>query len=73
MGIALTPGMVRGSLPVLQAAAVTDRRGTTHYGRLSGLLGAPAAIASALAPFAGAGPTGPPGGYPGLTVAAPSA
>ncbi|MEU9182774.1 MFS transporter [Streptomyces sp. NPDC048550] len=47
-------GVVRGNLTLLQATAVTDRWGTTHYGRLSGLLGAPAHAAAALAPFAGA-------------------
>lgn len=40
--------------------------GTAHYGRLSGLLAAPATIASSLAPFAGAAPAGSLGGYTGL-------
>ncbi|WP_045563365.1 MFS transporter [Streptomyces sp. FxanaA7] len=66
VGIAIAAGTVRGNLTLLQATAVTDRWGTTHYGRLSGLLAAPATIASALAPFAGAALAGPPGGYPGL-------
>ncbi|WP_405733308.1 MFS transporter [Streptomyces sp. NBC_00028] len=66
VGIAIGAGMVRGNLTLLQATAVTDRWGTTHYGRLSGLLAAPATIASALAPFAGAVLAGPLGGYPGL-------
>ncbi|MCX4578888.1 MFS transporter [Streptomyces sp. NBC_01571] len=66
VGIAIAAGMVRGNLTLLQATAVTDRWGTTHYGRLSGLLAAPATIASALAPFAGAALAGPLGGYPGL-------
>ncbi|WP_407838740.1 hypothetical protein ACE1OC_23960 [Streptomyces sp. DSM 116496] len=38
-----------GNLTLLQATAVTDRWSTTHYGRLSGLLGAPTHIAAALA------------------------
>lgn len=49
-----TAGMVRGNRTVFQATAATDRWGTTHYGRLSGLLAAPATTAAALAPFAGA-------------------
>lgn len=66
VGIAIVAGMVRGNLTLLQATAVTDRWGTTHYGRLSGLLAAPAAIAAALAPFAGAALAAPLGGYPQL-------
>ncbi|WP_328690168.1 MFS transporter [Streptomyces phaeochromogenes] len=66
VGIAIVAGMVRGNLTLLQTTAVTDRWGTTHYGRLSGLLAAPATIASALAPFAGAALAGPLGGYPAL-------
>lgn len=64
--LAITAGMVRGNLTLLQATAVTDRWGTTDYGRLSGILAAPVTIASALAPFAGAAIAGPLGGYPGL-------
>ncbi|MEU9240673.1 MFS transporter [Streptomyces sp. NPDC048385] len=69
VGIAIAAGMVRGNLTLLQATAVTDRWGTTHYGRLSALLAAPATIASAMAPFAGAALAGPLGGYPGLFTA----
>lgn len=69
VGIAIAAGTVRGNLTLLQATAVTDRWGTTDYGRLSGLLAAPATIASALAPFAGAALAGPLGGYPGLFTA----
>jgi MFS family permease len=68
VGIAIAAGMVRGNLTLLQATAVTDRWGTAHYGRLSGLLAAPATVASALAPFAGASLAGQLGGYPGLFV-----
>ncbi|MGI3226122.1 MFS transporter [Streptomyces sp. GTA36] len=67
--LAVIAGMVRGNLTLLQATAITDRWGTSQYGRLSGLLAAPATIASALAPFAGAALAGPLGGYPGLFMA----
>ncbi|GAB2883037.1 MFS transporter [Streptomyces deserti] len=67
--LAIAAGMVRGNLTLLQATAVTDRWGATHYGRLSGLLAAPATTASALAPFAGAALAGPLGGYPELFIA----
>ncbi|MGW7457361.1 MFS transporter [Streptomyces sp. NPDC054797] len=52
--VAITAGTVRGNLTLLQATAVTDRWGVAQYGRLSGLLTAPASLAAALAPFAGA-------------------
>ncbi|MGW0392756.1 MFS transporter [Streptomyces sp. NPDC003042] len=64
--LAVLAGVVRGNLTLLQATAVADRWGTAHYGRLSGLLGAPAHIAAALAPWAGAALAGPLGGYPGV-------
>ncbi|MGR4883273.1 MFS transporter [Streptomyces sp. LARHCF249] len=64
--LAVLAGVVRGNLTLLQATAVTDRWGTTHYGRLSALLGAPAHITAALAPWAGAALAGPLGGYPHL-------
>ncbi|MEU3282955.1 MFS transporter [Streptomyces antibioticus] len=63
---AVLAGVVRGNLTLLQATAVTDRWGTTHYGRLSALLGAPAHITAALAPWAGAALAGALGGYPHL-------
>ncbi|WP_372337707.1 MFS transporter [Streptomyces sp. MK5] len=66
LGLAVTAGMVRGNLTLLQATAVTDRWGPTHYGRLSGLLAAPVTTASALAPFASAALAGELGGYPAL-------
>ncbi|WDM10183.1 hypothetical protein J3S85_00655 [Streptomyces lavenduligriseus] len=62
-------GVIRGKLTLLQATAVTDRWGTTHYGRLSALLTAPATIAAALAPWAGAVLAGVLGGYGGLFLA----
>ncbi|MBA0127734.1 hypothetical protein H0B56_19490 [Haloechinothrix sp. YIM 98757] len=41
------------ALAVLCLTEVSDRWGTAHYGRLTGLLSAPVTIATALAPFAG--------------------
>lgn len=66
IALSVVAGMVRGNLTLLQATAITDRWGTTHYGRLSGLLAAPTTTASALAPFAGAALAIPLGGYPQL-------
>lgn len=66
IALSITAGMVRGNLTLLQATAITDRWGTTHYGRLSGLLAAPTTTACALAPFAGAALATPLGGYPHL-------
>ncbi|MFD8976529.1 MFS transporter [Streptomyces sp. NPDC059593] len=54
IAVSVAAGVVRGNLTLLQATAITDRWGTTHYGRLSGILSAPAMTASALAPFAAA-------------------
>ena len=67
--LAVLAGVVRGNLTLLQATAVTDRWGTTHYGRLSALLTAPASVAGALAPWAGAALAGPLGGYDALFLA----
>lgn len=67
--LSVAAGTVRGNLTLLQATAVTDRWGTSHYGRLSGILAAPGATAAALAPFAGAALAGPLGGYPALFLA----
>lgn len=64
--LSVLAGVIRGNLTLLQATAVTDRWGTTHYGRLSALLGAPAHTAAALAPFAGTLIAAPLGGYPAL-------
>ncbi|MBV7669311.1 MFS transporter [Streptomyces halstedii] len=66
VALSVAAGMVRGNLTLLQATAITDRWGTTHYGHLSGLLAAPATTASALAPFVGAALASPLGGYPRL-------
>ena len=64
--VAMGAGMVRGNLTLLQATAVTDRWGTTAYGRLTATLAAPVTIASASAPWAGAAVAGQLGGYPTL-------
>ncbi|MFI1285849.1 hypothetical protein ACH4U5_34705 [Streptomyces sp. NPDC020858] len=69
IALAILAGVVRGDLTLLHATAVTNRRGTTHYGRLSGLLGAPAHIAAALAPWAGAALAGQFGDYSTLFAA----
>ncbi|WP_443032982.1 MFS transporter [Streptomyces sp. DH10] len=61
--VSVVAGMIRGNLTLLQATAITDRWGTTHYGRLSGLLAAPAHTAAALAPFVGAALAVSLGGY----------
>ncbi|MFE6496332.1 MFS transporter [Streptomyces sp. NPDC057748] len=66
VALSIAAGMVRGNLTLLQATAITDRWGTTHYGHLSGLLAAPATTASALAPLASAALAAPLGGYPHL-------
>ncbi|MBD9733840.1 MFS transporter [Streptomyces sp. H28] len=63
IAVSIVAGMARGNLTLLQATAITDRWGTTHYGRLSGVLAAPATTAAALAPFAGAALAVPLGGY----------
>jgi MFS family permease len=56
-------GMTRGLLTLVQATAVSDRWGTTHYGRLTGLLSAPVTVSIALAPGAGAVIADLAGGY----------
>ncbi|MET8327339.1 MFS transporter [Streptomyces sp. NPDC005181] len=66
IALSVMAGMVRGNLTLLQATAITDRWGTQHYGRLSGLLSAPAMTASALAPFAAVLLATAMGGYPRL-------
>ncbi|MHA6617251.1 MFS transporter [Pseudonocardia sp. DLS-67] len=65
---AMLAGAARGVFTLLQATAVSDRWGAAHYGRLSGLLSAPAMVATALAPWAGAALAGLLGGYPPVFV-----
>ena len=61
---AMLAGAARGVFTLLQATAISDRWGTAHYGRLNGLLSAPAMVATALAPWAGAALSEVLGGYP---------
>ncbi|WP_240662707.1 MFS transporter [Streptomyces sp. WAC 06738] len=62
--LSVAAGTVRGNVTLLQATAVTDRWGTTHYARLTALLTAPAITASAVAPVAVTALATPLGGYP---------
>jgi MFS family permease len=54
VAIGMVLGLARGTYTLVQATAVTDRWGPAAYGTLNGILTAPALLASALAPFAGA-------------------
>jgi len=56
-------GVVRGLLTLVQATAVSERWGAAHYGRLTGVLLAPATMTAALAPWIGAALAAGPGGY----------
>ena len=47
-------GLARGVYTLVHATAVTDRWGPASYGTLNGILSAPALLAAAVAPFAGA-------------------
>jgi MFS family permease len=64
VAVAMLAGAARGVATLLQATAVTDRWGSTHYGRLGGILSAPSVLATALAPWAGAALAELFGGYP---------
>jgi MFS family permease len=63
---AMLTGAARGVFTLLQATAISDRWGADHYGRLNGLLSAPAMVATALAPWAGAVLAQVFGGYPAV-------
>ena len=63
IAVAVLAGMVRGIATLVQATAVTDRWGAAHYGRLSGVLAAPIAVAAAVAPWVGAALAHHLGGY----------
>ncbi len=52
--LSLVLGLARGLFTLVQATSVTDRWGPASYGRLNGVLTAPALAASAASPFAGA-------------------
>ena len=69
LAAAIIAGTVRGNLTLLQATAVTDRWGTTHYARLSALLSAPVTIAAAIAPWAGSALAGLLGSYSSVFLA----
>ena len=66
---AMLAGAARGVFTLLQATAISDRWGAAHYGRLNGLLSAPAMIATAVAPWAGAALAQALGGYPAVFAA----
>ena len=55
IGVGMALRLARGAYTLVNATAVTDRWGPGAYGTLNGLLTAPALMASAVAPFAGAG------------------
>jgi MFS family permease len=63
IGFGVVLGLARGIYTLIQATAVTDRWGPAGYGTLNGILTAPALVASALAPFAGASLAHLLGGY----------
>ncbi|GEP38443.1 MFS transporter [Nocardioides psychrotolerans] len=48
-------GLARGIYTLVQATAITDRWSSASYGKLNGVLTAPALFAAAAAPFVGAG------------------
>jgi MFS family permease len=63
---AMIAGAARGIFTLLQATAVSDRWGAAHYGTLNGVLTAPALVATALGPWAGAALAELLGGYPAV-------
>lgn len=63
IGAAILAGVARGVFTLIKATAVSDRWGSAHYGRLSGVLAAPLTVCTALAPFAGAALAEAVGGY----------
>ncbi|MEU0492100.1 MFS transporter [Nocardiopsis sp. NPDC006139] len=69
LAVAALAGMARGILTLLQATAVSDRWGTTHYATLNALMHTPLMLAIAVAPWAGAALAGLLGGYPAAFVA----
>ena len=68
VAVAVLAGMVRGIVTLLQATAVTDRWGSTHYGALSGVLAAPLTFTTAVAPFLGAALAALLGGYATMLI-----
>jgi predicted MFS family arabinose efflux permease len=65
---AMLAGAARGMFTLLQATAISDRWGSAHYGRLGGILTAPAMVATALSPWVGAALSEVLGGYPAVFV-----
>lgn len=61
-------GTARGVFTLLHATAITDRWGTRHYGRLSGLLQAPLAVTAAVSPWIATAVAERLGGYPTVFV-----
>ncbi|WP_458315933.1 MFS transporter [Mycolicibacterium brisbanense] len=61
--LTMLAGFARGILTLLQATAVTDRWGATHYGHLSAVLAAPVTLTTALGPWIGAALASLLGGY----------
>lgn len=66
IAVAVLTGAARGVFTLLQATAISDRWGAGQYGRLNGLLSAPAMVATALGPWAGAVLAQILGGYPAV-------
>lgn len=69
VAVVIGAGVMRGIMTLLQATAVSERWGTTHYGHLSALLNAPIMIATAVGPFVGAALASLLGGYSAMFVA----
>jgi cyanate permease len=63
IAISIDAGLARGIFTLVQATAISERWGTTHYGRLNGLVSAPIVIVMALAPWAGTALSGATGSY----------
>jgi MFS family permease len=59
----MVAGVGRGIATLLQATAITDRWGPRSYGHLSGIMGLPVLLTTALAPWAGAALAEATGGY----------
>ena len=59
----MVAGVGRGIATLLQATAITDRWGPRAYGHLSGVMGLPVLLATALAPSVGAVLAGATGSY----------
>lgn len=69
VAVAIGAGVTRGIMTLLQATAVTERWGATHYGYLSAYLNAPIMVATAVGPFVGAALASLLGGYAAMFVA----